>query len=398
MTPVELSRTVLHAVRRAVDEGELRVSVPERAVVTVPGPGGCGDYATNIALQLARPAGQPPRRVAEVIRTRLAQADGVAGVEITGPGFLNIRLAGAAAAELVARILREGLAYGHGDALAGHVLVLRVPYEIRAEVVADAVARIARSQGARADVEHEPPGLRRSMRPAPADTDADADADTDEQDPGPPVNLRTTVDAPVGAHGERDPAPADGEDGEQAPGPRVTQATQVTQVTQVTLRPTPTPTDPTPLGPDAARWALLHPAPHDRPRISDEHLVQRESNPLFRVRYAHARTRALHRNAADLGFESRPDTLGDEEPVLLRLLADHPRILTAAATHRAPDRLARHLVTVADAVLPFLPTVLPRGAEKPSAAHRARLALAEAAGTVLAGGLTLLGIDAPDHL
>lgn len=325
MTPVELSRTVLHAVRRAVDEGELRVSVPERAVVTVPGPGGCGDYATNIALQLARPAGQPPRRVAEVLRSHLARADGVTGVEITGPGFLNIHLAEAGAVRLVRRILREGPAYGHGDALAGQVLALRVPYEIRAEVVADAVARIARSQGARADVEH---------------------------DPGPRVNIR----------------------------------------------PVPAPTDPTPLGPDAARWALLHPAPHDRPRIGDEHLVQRESNPLFRVRYAHARTRALHRNAADLGFQSLPDTLRDDEPVLLRLLADHPRILTAAATRRAPDRLARHLVTVADAVLPFLPTVLPRGAEKPSAAHRARLALAEAAGTVLAGGLTLLGIDAPDHL
>ncbi|WP_268252925.1 DALR anticodon-binding domain-containing protein, partial [Streptomyces filipinensis] len=79
-------------------------------------------------------------------------------------------------------------------------------------------------------------------------------------------------------------------------------------------------------------------------------------------------------------------------------LADYPRVLAAAATHRAPDRLARHLVTVADAVLPFLPCVLPRGEEKPSAAHRARLALAEAAGTVLAGGLSLLGIDAPEHL
>ncbi|MCG0066411.1 hypothetical protein L0F81_24525, partial [Streptomyces tricolor] len=79
-------------------------------------------------------------------------------------------------------------------------------------------------------------------------------------------------------------------------------------------------------------------------------------------------------------------------------LADHPRILAGAATHRAPDRLARHLVTVADAVLPLLPSVLPVGEEKPSAAHRARLALAEAAGTVLAGGLSLLGIDAPEHL
>ncbi|WP_439959871.1 DALR anticodon-binding domain-containing protein, partial [Streptomyces griseorubiginosus] len=48
--------------------------------------------------------------------------------------------------------------------------------------------------------------------------------------------------------------------------------------------------------------------------------------------------------------------------------------------------------------LRLLPAVLPRGAEKPSAAHRARLALAEAAGAVLAGGLSLLGIDAPQHL
>jgi arginyl-tRNA synthetase len=73
-------------------------------------------------------------------------------------------------------------------------------------------------------------------------------------------------------------------------------------------------------------------------------------------------------------------------------------VLLSAATAHAPDRLARHLVGVADALLPFLPAVLPRGAEKPSAAHRARLALAEAAGAVLAGGLSLLGIDAPQHL
>ncbi|WP_345670868.1 DALR anticodon-binding domain-containing protein, partial [Streptomyces phyllanthi] len=72
--------------------------------------------------------------------------------------------------------------------------------------------------------------------------------------------------------------------------------------------------------------------------------------------------------------------------------------LTQAAAHRAPDRVARQLVSVADALLLFQHTVLPRGDEKPSAAHRARLALAEAAGTVLVGGLSLLGIDAPEHL
>ncbi|POX56681.1 hypothetical protein C3489_04495 [Streptomyces sp. Ru71] len=324
MTPVELSRTVLRAVRRAVDEGELTVAVPERAVVTVPGPGGCGDYATNIALKLARPAGQSPQYVAEVLQRHLTRAAGVRGVEITGPGFLNFRLERAETEDLVRRILREGRAYGHHHALAGQVITLRVPYEIRAEVVADVLARIAGTQGARVEIEH--------------------------------------------AHGPR----AD-------------------------LRPVPAPEDPTPLGADAARWALLYPAPHDRPRITADHLVQRETNPLFRVRYAHARTRALHRNAADLGFAPEPGAV-EQQNQLVAALADHPRILRAAVTQRRPDRLARHLVTVADATLASLPGVLPRGEEKPSAAHRARLALAEAAGTVLAGGLSLLGIDAPDHL
>ncbi|TXS73211.1 hypothetical protein EAO69_18890 [Streptomyces sp. me109] len=157
------------------------------------------------------------------------------------------------------------------------------------------------------------------------------------------------------------------------------------------------PEDPTPLGADAARWALLRPAGHDRPRIGDAHLLQRESNPLFRVRYAHARTRALTRNAAALGFTGTPGDVPEADD-LLGALAEYPRVLRVAATHRAPDRLARHLVTTADALLALQHLVLPLGDEKPSAAHRARLALAEATGTVLAGGLSLLGISAPDYL
>jgi arginyl-tRNA synthetase len=345
VTPVELSRTVLHAVRRAVDAGELSVAVPARVAVVPPGPGGCGDYATNVALQLARPAGRPPLLVAEVLRPYLARAEGVTDVEITGPGFLNISLdRSAAASALVRRILRDGPRYGHTDTLAGRIFPLRVPYEVRAEVIADALTRIVASQGGRVEVEHQRP-----------------------------------------QGGSSHNSSGDG----------------------FWLRPLPAPEDPTPLGPDAARWALLHPAPHDRPRVSADHLVQRESNPLFRVRYAHARTRAASRNAADLGFtaaESGTGTFhGDAARSLLPLLADYPRVLATGTADMvldpsAPSRLTRHLLAVADATLPLLLTVLPQGEEKPSAAHRARLALADAAGTVLAGGLSLLGIDAPDHL
>jgi arginyl-tRNA synthetase len=159
------------------------------------------------------------------------------------------------------------------------------------------------------------------------------------------------------------------------------------------------------LGPDAARWALLRTAAHDRPPTGGGLLVQRESNPLFRVRYAHARTRALARNAAQHGIDSGYDVPPDawvtpDGPALIAALGDYPTLLESAARLRAPDRLARHLDVTADAFLRFQQTgrPLPVGDEKPSAAHRARLALAEAAGTVLAGGLTLLGIDAPDHL
>ncbi|MFJ4469190.1 ArgS-related anticodon-binding protein NrtL [Streptomyces sp. NPDC089424] len=375
MTPVELSRTVLHAVRRAVDEGRLSVVVPARAVVTPPGPGGWGDYATNIALQLARPAGQPPLRVAEVLRPYLAGADGVREVQVTGPGFLNIALDADASADLVRRVLRDGHRYGHGDLLAGQVLHLHAPHEVRALVVLDASARILRSQGAtvRTSCDARPDPEWESVLGVSA---MSAMSGVSVEDGASSVGVDARPDASPSHHA------------------RLAHPTH----SPIPIRPTPSPADPTPLARDAGRWALLHPAPHDRPRVTADHLVQRESNPLFRVRYAHARTRALVRNAADLGFAAEPGSIDGAHNAVLTALADHPRVLGAAATRHAPDRLARHLVDVADAVLPLLHTVLPRGAEKPSAAHRARLALAEAAGTVLAGGLSLLGIDAPEHL
>ncbi|GAA4900584.1 ArgS-related anticodon-binding protein NrtL [Streptomyces coeruleoprunus] len=342
MTPADLSLTVLHAVRRAVGDGALRGldgQLPERVVIERPRPGGCGDWATNAALQLARPAAMPPRQVAEVLRDRLLDAPGVQRVDITGPGFLNLTLHPEARAQssggVVHAIRRHGVRYGYGDHLA-HLgdITFTAPRHVRASVVTETVVALLRSQGARARVGDGSEAVH--VLPVPYDVHAA-------------------------------------------------------------------------LGPDAARWALLRPAPHDRVQEPEALVRQTEDNPFFTVRYAHSRARALLRNAADLGFgpegQDAPEVhdahqvqADPDRTRLLAALADYPSALTAAARLRAPDRLARHLEVVADALLGFQHTVLPRGDEKPSAAHRSRLALAEAAGTVLAGGLSLLGISAPDHL
>ncbi|MFI6107854.1 ArgS-related anticodon-binding protein NrtL [Streptomyces sp. NPDC051310] len=345
MTPADLSLTVLHAVRRAVGEGALPgVGVPERVKVERPRAGGRGDYATSAALQLAGPAALPARRVAEILRDRLAGAPGIAAVEITGPGFLNFTLRAGTSRALVAAVLAQGRRYGHGDALAGQVLQYHHRREVRAAVVTQAVARLQAAQGARVRVSCD------AADPAWAALGVRVDAEGT-----PPVPLPEAV------------------------------------------RTLPVTHDVHALGRDAARWALLRPAAHDRALDPEGLLVQSEANPLFTVRYAHARARALLRNAAQFGITPAYDEDVDAGP-LLTALGDHPAVLEAAARHRAPDRVARHLEATADALLGFQHTVLPLGDEKPSAAHRSRLALAEAAGTVLAGGLDLLGISAPDHL
>ena len=449
MTPAELSRAVLCTVRRAVAADELRAPVPERVVVERPRGPRQGDYATGVALRLARPAGRPPLQVAEILAARLADWPGVARVEIAGPGFLNITVAADAHAGLVRTIRSQGPAYGHGDALAGTAVTLVHGGETRAAVVAEAAARLLRACGARAEcAAREPVGVRgvapaweqlerrpgvdavrepvrardvaltREEEVAPAREEPERRPGVDaapepvrvrdvaltrEEDVAPPreePERRPGADAapePVRVHNVAPPR----EEPERRPG--VDAAPEPVRVRSVALtwdelehR----------LGADAARWALLRPPAQDAPCLDPAVLLlQRESNPLFRVRYAHARTRALLRNARDLGFTPEEETAegayrDPAETGLLAVLADHPRIVEAAARHRGPDRLARHLERVADAFLRMQDTcpVLPRGDEKPSAAHRARLALADAAGTVLAGGLTLLGISAPERL
>ena len=118
MTPADVADAVVAAIRAAVAAGELSVDVPEQASVERPKNKDHGDYATNIALQLARPAGRAPREVADVIAAHLRSQGGIDSVDVAGPGFLNLRLNEAAQGQLAGTIVAAGSDFGHSDTLA----------------------------------------------------------------------------------------------------------------------------------------------------------------------------------------------------------------------------------------------------------------------------------------
>jgi arginyl-tRNA synthetase len=158
VTPDLLSASVLDAVRAAVEAGELTVDVPATAVIERPKNREHGDYATNIAMQLAKPAGRSPRDVAALIAERLRQEPGIDAVDIAGPGFLNITLHAAAQGELARTIVDAGSAFGRSTPLAGQRINLEFvsanptgPIHIggvRWAAVGDALARLLEAAGA----------------------------------------------------------------------------------------------------------------------------------------------------------------------------------------------------------------------------------------------------------
>ncbi len=158
------------------------------------------------------------------------------------------------------------------------------------------------------------------------------------------------------------------------------------------------------IGVDASRYALAR-YHSDSPIDIDLDLWSRATNdnPVFTVQYAHARVSSLIRNAADLDIEaaSHPELLTHEkEGELLRALAEFPRVIKAAAELREPHRVARYLEELAGTYHRFYDScrVLPRGDEETQSLHRARLMLVDATRVVLANGLFLLGVSAPERM
>ena len=288
MTPAQLSDAFVGALRDLVevDAVALPDGVPDRVVVQRPRGREHGDYASNVALQLAGPAGRTPRELAGLLAARLESTSGVEAVEVSGPGFLNVRLAADASGEVATRVVAAGPSYGGGADVMGSVAV---PEELVRRIGVDA----ARYASAR----HGTDGVR-----------------------------------------------------------------------------------------DLDRWS----------RASTD-------NPVYDVQLAHARTASILRNAAALGVApaDHPALLAHEpERDLLLALADFPHVAATAAARSEPHRVTRYLEHTASAFHRFCDAyrVLPVGDEEPTVEHRARLLLVAATRVVLANGLDLLGVSAPERM
>lgn len=159
------------------------------------------------------------------------------------------------------------------------------------------------------------------------------------------------------------------------------------------------------IGVDAARYSLIR-SSVDTPIDIDLALWSSASNenPVYYVQYAHARLSALARNAAELGLIPDTGNLGlldhDKEGTLLRTLGEFPRVLTTASSLREPHRICRYLEDLAGDYHRFYDScrVLPQGDEQPTDLHTARLALCQATRQVIANGLAILGVTAPERM
>ena len=169
MTPADLALAVASAIRAAVDAGELppqvtEVLAAEPVTVERPKVREHGDYATNVALRLAKPAGRPPREIAEIVAARLRVQPGIEAVDIAGPGFLNIRLSEAAQGELARTIVVAGTDYGTSDELAKEKVNLEFvsanptgPVHLghtRWAAIGDSLRRLLEAAGAEVTSEH----------------------------------------------------------------------------------------------------------------------------------------------------------------------------------------------------------------------------------------------------
>ncbi|WP_129977818.1 arginine--tRNA ligase [Rhodococcus sp. Q1] len=159
------------------------------------------------------------------------------------------------------------------------------------------------------------------------------------------------------------------------------------------------------IGVDAARYSLVRSSVDQSIDIDLELWASTTNeNPVYYVQYAHARLSSIARNAADLGLTTEGADFSllthEREGDLIRTLGEYPRVLAKAAELREPHRVARYLEELAGTYHRFYDAcrILPQGDEEAGPLHTARLALCAAARQVLANGLGLLGVSAPERM
>ena len=167
--PEDLAALLSAVLTEAVDAGDLPAELradltPERVKVERPRSREHGDWATNVAMQFAKRAGMNPREFAALIAERLTGREGIASVDVAGPGFLNVTLDAAAAGELARTIVEAGADYGRNEALSGHTVNMEFvsanptgPLHIghtRWAALGDAIARLLRASGAEVTAEY----------------------------------------------------------------------------------------------------------------------------------------------------------------------------------------------------------------------------------------------------
>ena len=163
MTPADLSAAIVRVIAALQADGRLAFKdgageLPTEVVIERPKNREHGDWATNVAMQLAGKFGLNPRAFAELLSSELVSVKGIEMVDIAGPGFINITLSAAAAGELAKAIVDAGPSYGRGKDLAGVKLNLEFvsanptgPIHMggtRWAAVGDSLARVFQAQGA----------------------------------------------------------------------------------------------------------------------------------------------------------------------------------------------------------------------------------------------------------
>ena len=349
---------VRRAIARAVAAEGLPPADPGLRPAGVP-----GQYASTVAFAFGE-----HRPKAARIASRLAETDGIARAELTGPGFITITVAPEELAALPERIAAAGPACAASDALHG----VTVP----APPAGDPLAEVSGEKASAALV----PQLTARLAAAAGATIA------------PPESMERSVSSP-----DQEARAVKGEATDR----------YSEKLAQPSANPQPTETEVARAvafaGADAVRFALARAVP-GRPVAIDPLIIARHllSNPAYAVRYAHARAASGVRWAAPspavpLGRRAvrRHPPADPGELVLLDALSWLPERVATAARRGRPDEFARYLEELASAAIAAL---IGAGDPGSAGAPSDRLAMAKAARTGLAAGLGLLGVGAPDRL